>query len=483
MIFNHESKKYFRVLRGRDRPAWAEVERHLVESSQLPGAHLSHSKKNVRIIRVPFYIRSESISELQKVKEDMANWLVHDEPKELVFKDEPERVYYALVNGTIELEEISHWGDGILEFVCPDPFKYAKNEKVIKLTDSATVENKGSEITYPKFKMVAKKASTFAMINNPNDEYMLLGIPTEVEEKEVEERTLILDEQGDTLSLWTAKNKGVDRRPDASGNAKIDGGFIYDGTGIVVGSYGTGSNWHGPAVTKAIPATQDFEIEMMLRANQTNAKQTFRIEFYMLDESMNVLGKMAIVNRSATSINFVAEGRFGDFVNAHVNYPISSKNYLKREKHFHGMLRVKRIGSRFEFYVARTGASSGGRHYDTLTKSFNDVLGLYQGKLRYVQMHIGKFGNTANASLPRINSLRVYRHNKVTVDQTPYVVRKGDVIEFDHAKESILVNGENAMHIKNFGANFFGLNSGLNTLTVSPEGTFDTEISYRERYK
>src|SRR5690606_37443297 len=107
----------------------------------------------------------------------------------------------------------------------------------------------------------------------------------------------------------------------------------------------------------------------------------------------------------------------------------------------------------------------------------------YQDRLKYVQIHIGKYADTPNAFHPKINHIRVYELSQALVDQTPYIIYPGDIIEFDHATKDIRLNGESRKDLKAFGGSFFKLKKGINTLTVTPESTFNTKITYRERYK
>src|SRR5690606_27309679 len=103
---NGIEKEYVVTLTGRRRSAWAPVSRTFVTVPGMPGAYLSQTETQIREIVVPVLIKSDNIEDLQKTKEDMAEWLIHDEPKDLIFKDEPDRVYYALVDGGLELDEV-----------------------------------------------------------------------------------------------------------------------------------------------------------------------------------------------------------------------------------------------------------------------------------------------------------------------------------------------------------------------------------------
>lgn len=406
------------------------------------------------------------------------NALLRGSKKELEFADE-DVTYYATVSALELPEEDSNDLIGTMTFLCSDPYKYGLEQTKI-LSDISTVENKGTAEADPIFELTATKKTTFAMVSNGNDEYNLIGEPAEVDEVVVNEKDIILVERGDTISQWTSTGAKID-----GNTARVQGIFGVDGTGIIATDYGaTAPAWHGPAVMKEIIPTQDFEVEMRLRAKTTDDKQVYRIEFYLFDENMNVLGKMAIVDNSANQTKIAAEGRYGDFLGTAINYPLYSKNYLKMEKHFHGMIRMRRRGQKFEFYVARTtrGGGETGKHWDQLTKTFIDAENEYQGKLKYVQIHMGKYGDKPGVSLPRINNIKVSKYNTYTEDQTPYILDVGDKVLFDHKNDDILINGEARNDLKNFGGSFFKLSKGYNNLIVTPENSFTSDIKFRDKY-
>ncbi|RST59716.1 phage tail family protein [Siminovitchia terrae] len=479
--FNGIRKPWLHMTRGRNKPLFVPIQRNILKVPGMAGAYLQSSEIQPMEFEQPIaFIAKNDVHALQ-LKDELAAWLITDTPAPLEFDDEPGRTYYALVQNTIEdFERIAILRQGTIQFLCLDPYGYGPEKILTFPTDAVKIDNKGTAEADPIFELTAKKKTTFAMISNGDEVYNLVGKPADVDEQLVNEKTLIFDERGDTLSSWTSAGTAIDHM------GKVTGKLVPDGTGIVVESYGTPDKdqWHGPALMKEITPVQDFEIEMRCRAETTNPKQTYRIEFYLYDEHMNVLGKMAIWDSSDKRIQYAAEGRYGPFLGSRIHYPIYSANYLKLEKHFHGMVRMRRIGKRFEFYVARltSGAGSSGKHYDTLTKVYNDVANEYQGKLKYVQIHIGKYRGTSNANLPRINAIKAYKHTTATVDQTPYIMDAGDVLTLDHKTKDILLNGESRKDLKNFGGSFFKLKKGENMLLVSPEDTFDTRAIFQERF-
>lgn len=447
----------------------------------MSGAYLSSTTLEPLTINVQVGFKFKNADEGMKLKEEMASWLFTKEPSPLQFDDEPNRTYYAVVQNTMDdFEEFIRFKRGTIQFLCPDPYKYGPEKTLSFPADIVTFDNNGTAEADPIFELTAKKKATFAMISNEDNEYNLIGKPADVDEQLVDEKTLIFSERGETLDTWSDAGTQFD-------NGKVTGGQLgTDGTGIhplTYGDPGDWEGWYGPALMKEISPIQDFEVEMRLRADTDRPDQLYRIEFYLYDENMNVLGKMAVRDFSLTMDRYAAEGRFGPFLGAGRNYLISQENYIREGSHFHGMVRMRRVGQEFEFYVARlrTGENEG-RHHDILKRTFHDVNNEYQGRLRYVQINIARNTQGRSANVPRINAISVYELRQATIDQTPYILNAGDKVLFDHKDDDILVNGEPRNDLKNFGGSFFKLKKGENMIIVSPEDTFDTKVKFRDKY-
>lgn len=479
--FNRIKKDYVYMLRGRRRAAWAPRTVNLLTVPGKPGAYLEGIDIGHRVIEVPIGLVGKNIGGLQKLKEDLAAWLVTDEPKELIFDDEADRTYFAIVDETLDLDEFVRVGQGTIKFICPDPYKYGPEKEAIFPSDVVSLNYEGTAPGDPVFELEATQPVTFAMIQNQNEEYMMIGKPADVNQEVVDTKTLILDERGETLDTWSKTPTQID-----GVGAVVTGSFSTDGVGITVASYGTGERWHGPALIKEVPVTQDFEVEMLCEAQTNRVNETFRIEFYLFDESMNVIGKMNVWDNSTNLYRIEVEGRYGPFIDTFVHYVISGKNYQFRNwDYYRGVVRMRRVGNTFEFYTARI--NDKGTHYYTLKLPYIDSAGEYLGRLKYVQIHIGTFGSTGypgqlGGSFARINRIRAYALQKATADQTPYIAYPGDIITFDHVTKDILINGESRKDLKDFGASFFKLQKGENQFVVLPSNSFAVRARYRERF-
>lgn len=456
------------------RSPFAPIHRNLLRVPGLKGAHLTSSEIDELRLSIPVYINPNGRS-MEDIEDELASWLITDEPCPLVYPNRQGKTYYALFDGAIDdFEDLIEYGEGTLHFVCPDPFKYGPERTAIFPQDAVSLTNEGTVEADPIFELEVLEPVTFALIQNQDDEYQMIGRPANVTEEIVDTRTLLLEERGDTLDTWSDSPTEVD--------GTVSGHLSTDGEGITVPNYGSGDEWHGPALIKEVPLTQDFEVQMHLQGRTIEPGATFRIEFYLFDESMNVLGKMAVNDSSRSTHQKRAEGRVGPFVGRGINYLISSQNYQYSWDFFFGMVRMRRIGKRFEFYVTRI-ANDGARHVWNLDTSFMDNAEEFQGRLKYVQIHIGKYSGTPNAYAPKINFIRVFKLEEATIDQTPYIANEGDIITFDHKDDEILINGEDRKDLKDFGASFFKLAKGSNQLVVQPSDSFNTSIKYRERFR
>ncbi|MCM3111687.1 distal tail protein Dit [Lederbergia lenta] len=140
MKFNGIQKPYIGVLRGRIRPFFAPLSRSSKFDSSLIQTDRGH-----RIVEVPVFIKYDDIPQFRSLTEDIAGWLVHDEPKILEFKDEPDRLYFAVVDDTIR-ENIARKNgtDVVIKFICG--YKYSL-ERNLPINTTATNNIDGHKST------------------------------------------------------------------------------------------------------------------------------------------------------------------------------------------------------------------------------------------------------------------------------------------------------------------------------------------------
>jgi len=471
--FNGIKKDYVYTLRGRRRPAWAPRTLNWLNVPGMPGAHLESVETSLRPYDVPIGIKAENIGDLQKIKEDLAEWLLHDEMKELIFEDEPDRTYFAIVDGTFDLEELVRVGKGVITFIC-DPYKYGPEKEAVFPSDVVSLNYEGTAPGDPIFELEVLQPVTFAMIQNQNDDYMMIGKPINVvEDTAYEKETLLLHDTCSSLTGWTNTGTVVD--------GVVSGDMVTNGAEFEPNSYGSSvSQWHGPAYKKSIQGgpIQDFRLETLVGFYSKNSsKYIGRVEVYLLDDQGRMVCKVALKDVYDGKSTGWAEVRAGD---SDINYYFVNHNENKWSSFF-GVLRLTREGNKWKAYIAKVDRDTG-KHHSVYKKSWTDVDNVFSRNVAQVQIHFGKRGSY-NPPPMEVSDIKVYKLNPEQTNQTPYIAQPGDVILFEHKNKDLLINGESRKDLKDFGARYFELEKGENTLIVHPSDSFNVSCHYRERFK
>ncbi|WP_255290510.1 distal tail protein Dit, partial [Bacillus cereus] len=126
---------------------------------------------------------------------DLAEWLFTEQPTELIFDDELDRTYLALIDGSIDLEELVNRGKGIITFVCPMPYKLGPTRTVEFQTNNpgliANVQNKGTVESEPIIEIEVENPSTFLDVWR-GDEYFRIGYPLQANQLPVERKQRVM---------------------------------------------------------------------------------------------------------------------------------------------------------------------------------------------------------------------------------------------------------------------------------------------------
>lgn len=480
MTFNGVRKEYLVTLRGKRRPPWAPLERDLIQIPGMVGAYHSGNRVQPRRLNIPVLIETKNLNELQKIKEDMASWLLTDGPKELIFDDEPDRTYFAMLDGEHGIDEIIRVGVGMLNFVCPDPYKYGGNynltPKVTDLSQPLVIPNVGTVSTPPTFEIELKDKTTHLDIVG-NEEYMRLGKPVNEEEYAVSPEVRILWDEMASFNDWS------DHTAEHLDKGVMAGSMATNGYSFYPSSLGTGTyeGWHGPVKIKTLPETlTDFRIDVMLGLKTyNNPKICGRVEIYLLDENKNVTGKLSIRDYSeAVNSNYV-ELRAGDKFDNHylVDEPGDTPTAWTE---FDGLLRLSRSGNKWSAYATKF--YDGGKHGTRRNREWIDIENKFTRNVKYIVIHFAGFKNFPMATM-HIGDIKVWKINPLAGSEIPYIGDDGDVFTVDMKRKSILKNGEPFTN-KDFGARFFDLKPGDNAYVVGPEDAIDNVgVEWRVRYK
>src|SRR5699024_4628245 len=148
MIFNGIEKEYVAVLRDRKRPFC--------------------EKDNERIVEVPILIKHNGFSDYQKLKEDTAEWLIHEKAKELIFKDDDDRRYFAKVDDIVENEDYHTMSFATVTFICHSKYSLEKTISIKPTSRNETIKGHKSTSWKTKTKFTKNQKGYELQFNSPD---------------------------------------------------------------------------------------------------------------------------------------------------------------------------------------------------------------------------------------------------------------------------------------------------------------------------
>ncbi len=88
--------------------------------------------------------------------------------KELIFDDEPDKLYYARFSGQLPLDQIGAFGTFTLTLVCPDPFVYSASEEVRSGSDTIWATNNGTFVARPVLEITTNGGDGSVTVTHPD---------------------------------------------------------------------------------------------------------------------------------------------------------------------------------------------------------------------------------------------------------------------------------------------------------------------------
>lgn len=172
MIFNGESKDYIRVKQELFRPPSPPINFDVFDYPR-GGSRVKKKRFTSQTLPVPIRIYHPD-KRIEELKEELSDWLIHDEAKKLGFKDTPNRYYLAHYE-SMQLSEKGHFADGVINFFLPDGRRVGE-EKTINVTISNTNHTITGQDEAPwTVEVVFSRSMTTFELETNQGLYLLLG--------------------------------------------------------------------------------------------------------------------------------------------------------------------------------------------------------------------------------------------------------------------------------------------------------------------
>lgn len=451
------------------------------------GAEFVNTKYEQKTISIEYQVRNQTASDLAEFRRKTAGIIGKKELGRLVFSDEPNLYYEAILEGEAELSEADFTSSGNITFLVPDGLAHALTEKTSTNNGESTITltNSGTETTPidVRAKMLSDNGYLGLVLD---DRFYQIGNPGEVD-GETKEKTVKLFDDHFTQNRGWVLNGGVTPvvtperlQVGAVGytveNAATDEGYVK------ATNYGSGDSWHGPALTKIIPADENGEYP-------TNWRCEYRFDFNT-DGGGPSRGKQighSSVTFSDENNDIICSVVFED------NNPVVERSdmalYIENK-------RVWDTRETQKFYV--TGRGSGGpaavveKIGNTITVGFTHggikktfFLSNPSATLRKVTWYCAAYKSYTPIQNNNIRALNVRKHNVQYYEDIPNFLSDGDVVELNSSSNELYINDIKDWDRVDIGSKPLLLPPGQHTLGIAVSDFAkipEVEVTYRERW-
>lgn len=266
----------------------------IYETGARDGSMFKSKRYPARTIVVQYHLIAESCEAFRAAFNELAS-ILDVKDAELIFNDEKDKYFIGTPSGIGEIEPGRNAVIGEFEILCLDPFKYSTVEYIAEAieTDDGgrmfVVNYNGTYKSFPKFETefyreseVADDGVTetpltengecgFVAFFNEDEKIIQIGDPDEVDSEEYSEAQMLVSQSFEketswgtaTQNLW-ALNSGLTSSVTQAGTLhEVNTPIHYaDKTHewyLTPDSYGSGTSWHGPSITRTIPADASGE--------------------------------------------------------------------------------------------------------------------------------------------------------------------------------------------------------------------------------
>lgn len=261
------------------------------------GKDFDYVTQEEKQIAIEYVINNGTAENLKDFRRKMAKLLTSDKMGKLIFSDEPNLYYNAILNGEPTLDEEYLQSSGIITFIVPDGIAHSTIQKTFQASLNhervmeMTISNTGTESVPVDYEIKHNHENGFIGIVS---EYgvIQLGHVNEMDMEEKEKSEYLLNYR--QASQYDAMRSGSGIFFDSSyGKSGTFGTYNYDNkTWVSLASAGVGPGWHGAARTIDLPPDQtgisgstNFAMQGKVWFRPTATNQCGIIEYCIADKN------------------------------------------------------------------------------------------------------------------------------------------------------------------------------------------------------
>ena len=438
-------------------------------------------------IEISYQIYNRRAEYLVNFRRGLSALIYTDEPKKLIFSDEPNIYYNAILDGEQTLEEEEYKSSGILRFLIPDGVAHSVAEKTAENygSNQITLENNGTESVPINIKTTMKSDNGYIAFTL-GDRFYQIGKPEEADGKHYEESVKLFDDHLYEDKGWLV-NQGI--TPPVTSERLQNGvvKYVKESTNegyATTKDYGSGNSWHGASLTKIVPKDVNNKYPV-------NWKVAYRFDF---NTDGAVFKGVQVGHTSVTMIDehddIICSIIFEDTSPVNEYYYmavfIGNKNVWHTDSTF--PMAKKGVTARGDYGPAVT-AEKIGNQVTIRFNNFGICKTFYvdnpEVELRKITWYGAAYKDHFHTENNVLRALHVIKHNVEQYEDIPNYFSNGDIVEIDGASGSVYINDAYDTDVADIGSQPLLLPPGQHTLgiiTSSFASVPDVEVTYQERW-
>ena len=432
------------------------------------GGEFMHSTYSPKQIVMEFQITNSTAKGLAEFRRKIPEILYSEEPKRLIFSDEPNIYYEAIVDGEPVLEENDMYSTGTITWLIPDGVAYSVGEFDFYGVQQGgyqtiTIQNNGTEWADVDYEITHKHENGFIGLVSQHGTIQLGKVEeTDMEDYEASE-TLIDDKFSPSTTGWAlnqATTVHVVSEHKQTGNLAISNGT--GGYALRVTDYGTGEQWHGPSWTKKVPADRNGHVgakNCTLSWHHYFTTSTFNnrgvIQFLMTDRNKKNVAAMTVFKNELGNNKGYAEFFVNGINKGKIEFDCNWNN--PRTGQNAGKSSISKFGDKFEFNV-------NGEVKPFAVPEMKDI------EVAEISTFIGVWGSGEGIGENHVYSMEFTSHSVDAQRDVPNRFQAGSVVQIDGESTRVYVDGVvSAGHEVN-GTDYFKV----------PPGTTEVQFYYSD---
>ena len=438
-------------------------------------------------IEISYQIYNRHAEYLVNFRRGLSALIYTDEPKKLIFSDEPNIYYNAILDGEQTLEEEEYKSSGILRFLIPDGVAHSVAEKTAENygSNQITLENNGTESVPINIKTTMKSDNGYIAFTL-GDRFYQIGKPEEVDGKHYEESVKLFDDHLYEDKGWLV-NQGI--TPPVTSERLQNGvvKYVKESTNegyATTKDYGSGNSWHGASLTKIVPKDVNNKYPV-------NWKVAYRFDFNtdgavfkgvqvghtsvtMIDENDDIICSIIFEDTSPVNEYYYMAVFIGNKNVWHTDstFPMAKKGVTARGD-YGPAVTAEKIGNQVTIRFNNFG----------ICKTF--YVDNPEAELRKITWYGAAYKDHFHTENNVLRALHVIKHNVERYEDIPNYFSNGDIVEIDGASGSVYINDAYDTDVADIGSQPLLLPPGQHTLgiiTSSFASVPDVEVTYQERW-